>query len=240
MVLSEYYDVKNKFFEHKSFNKGYLIEKYDRNGNKLAEKKLDFDDKLFADKVNFKFDENGKSNSNLFFHDCYEYNGKLYFVTEKVERSSLVDHKAGILVRMNSTAVYDFHDYFLLEVDNKLMDYNFTKIAKQPQIAYVNSYVRRPLLNMFEMKYNSSLSHMLSFFEGPNKFYFQFIEKDFKDEGVLFHLKRVENNQGILSTKELSRVVINEQELYRFRILPFDGYKNLIVKSFETLKMSLY
>lgn len=239
VVLSEYYDIKNKFFEHKKFNNGYLIEKFDSKGNKLAEKKLDFKDQLFTDKINFKLDENGEINSNLFFHDCYEYEGKLYFVSEKIERLNLVDNKAGVLVRMNSTAVFNFQDYFLLEIDDKLLEYSITKMNKQPQVGYINSYVRRPLLNMFEMKYENDLSYISSTIDKQNKFSFQFIEKEIKDKVVVFYLKRMEDNQGLTSTNVLSKIEVDEQDLYRFRILPFEGDKALIVKSIGVLKLSL-
>lgn len=246
VVLSEYYDVKNKFFEHKNFNNGYLIEKFDSKGNKVAEKKLDFKDQLFADKINFKLDENGEINSNLFFHDCYEIGGKFYFVSEKVERINVNNNRNFALVhgifvpyRVNSTTEYSFQDYYTFEFNEDLSDYNVFRSEKKPQEGFAVSYVRRPLLNMFEMKYKNDLSYISSTIDKQNKFSFQFIEKEIKDKEVVLYLKRMEDNQGVLSTNVLSKIEVGEQNLYRFRILPFEGDKALIVKSIGVLKLSL-
>ena len=247
VVLSEYYEIANKFVEHKNFNNGYLFEKFDLSGKKLSEKKLDFNDQSFAEKINFQLDADNKINSNLFFHDCFEFEGKFYFVSEKVERMNVVNNRDRVLVqgvfipfRMNSTTTYGFQDYYILGFDNDFTNYKIDKLTKNQQEKFEVSYVRRPLLNMFGIKFENDMSHLYSKFESQLKYSLVFCEKEVKQDEVVYQIRKIENKNGDVQSNSLQKDELSEGESYRYRILPLGEDKFLSVKSYGSLKLNVF
>ncbi|CAL2103234.1 protein of unknown function [Tenacibaculum sp. 190130A14a] len=168
VLFGEYYKKGHKFHSN-SYNEGYFIEIYSKEGEKLSSQLLSYrNNPEFRKYLEIEDQAKQKKFGSIYFYDIVEKEDKFLIIGERFVRDvqgfstgkAIVSASFGMLGQENWSSKYTLGDLVVLEVDKDAVLTNFYKITKDKAPSGLNSMNKWPLMNLRHMQNEYNVDYM--------------------------------------------------------------------------------